>query len=218
VGRIPASGIAYHPYTARGGPLVTPRNGDDASIGQLSRITRTLDRLARHGKLRRRLPIWITEYGFQTNPPDPFQYRIGKVPGFMDRSEWLAFHNRRVASYSQYTLVDDPLGPGGGFSRFAGFQQGLRFSDGRAKPGVYAAFQMPAFVKLGRHRRVEFFGGLRFGAPGTPVTISSGRVLGQTRLNSAGYFDRVLRVRNAAHRSYRITIDGFSRVKRASAR
>ena len=219
VGRIPTSGLAYHPYTARGGPLAVPRSGDDAAIGQLSRITRTLDRLARHGKLARRLPIWITEYGFQTNPPDPFQYPIRKVPGFMDRSEWIAFHTHRVVSYSQYTLVDDPLGPGGGFARYAGFQQGLRFADGRQKPGVYSAFQQPAFVKLGRRGRVEVFGGLRFGAPGALVTISSsGRVLGQARLNSAGYFDRVLRVRNAARRSYRITIEGFSRVKRPSGR
>jgi hypothetical protein len=219
VGRIPTSGLAYHPYTARGGPLALPRSRDDAAIGQLSRITRTLDRLARRGKLARHLPIWITEYGFQTNPPDPFAYPIRKVPGFMDRSEWIAFHNRRVLSYSQYTLYDDPLGPGRGFQRYAGFQQGLRFADGRMKPGVYSAFQLPAFVKLGRRGRVEVFGGLRFGAPGTLVTISSsGRVLGHDRLNSAGYFDRVLRVGNAARRSYRITIQGLSRVKRPSSR
>jgi hypothetical protein len=223
VGRIPTSGLAYHPYTPRGGPRARPHNRDDASIGQLSRVTRTLDALARRGKLPRRLPIWITEYGFQTNPPDPFQYPIGKVPGFMDESEWLAFHNPRVASVDQYQLIDDKLLPVRGLRRYAGFQQGLRFASGRPKRAIYAAWRMPAFARY-RGSRVEVFAGLRTAPAGTTVLIQSRRPhgryrrLGGGRLSASGYFSKIFRVSSPGTRTYRITIAGRSRVKHAARR
>jgi hypothetical protein len=223
VGRLPASGLAYHPYTPRGGPRARPHNRDDASIGQLSRVTRTIDALARRGKLPRRLPVWITEYGFQTNPPDPFQYPIGKVPGYMDESEWLAFRNPRVKSVDQYQLVDDKLNPVRGFRRYASFQQGLRFANGRAKRAIYAAWRMPAFVRV-RGSRVEVFAGLRSAARGTRVLVESRargrryRRLGTGTVNASGYFRKIFRVSGAGGRTYRITIAGRSRLKRAARR
>jgi hypothetical protein len=220
VGRIPTSAIAYHPYTPRGGPRATPRAGE-ASIGTLGRITRVTDAIARRGRLPSRLPVWITEFGFQTNPPDPFQYPIGRVPGFMDVSEWLAFRNRRVATYSQYTLRDDRPNRGSIFRRYAGFQMGLRFASGRQKPGVYAAFRMPVFVRLLSGNRVEIFGGLRTASGGSASIASrsgrgSYRLLGQPGLNSAGYFRGVFRASGAARRTYRVTIGDFTRTKRAA--
>ena len=35
---------------------------------------------------------------------------FSKIPGFINMAEWMSFRNPRVASYSQYTLLDDPLG------------------------------------------------------------------------------------------------------------
>jgi hypothetical protein len=224
VGRIPTSGLAYHPYTPRGGPRARTRNRDDASIANLGRLTRVLNALGRRGKLPRRVPVWITEYGFQTNPPDPLQYPIRRVPGFMDESEWLAFRSGRVRSYSQFQLFDDRLNPGGGLRRFAGFQGGLRFSSGRAKPGIYAAFRLPAFVRLLGGGRVEVFGGLRSGAPGSAVTVQSRtrggsyRLLGGARLNASGYFRKIYSVSGASRRLYRVTIGGLARVKRPARR
>ena len=217
-GRIATSGIALHPYTSRAGLSSRPKPGE-TPINALSRLTHQLDLLARRGKLPRRLPVWLTEYGFQTNPPDPYQLSIKKAPAQMDQSEWIAFRNRRVRSYSQYTLVDEGLNPGGGFQRYARFQMGLRFSDGRIKTGVYDAFRMPAFVRVLSSRRVEVFGGLRTRA-GAVAQIESRRRTGsyrplaQARLNSAGYFRRVLSASGVASRTYRITIDGRSRVKK----
>lgn len=221
VGRIPTSGIAYHPYTPRGGLGATPKPGE-ASIATLGRLTRTVDRLARRGKLPRRLPIWITEFGFQTNPPDPFQYKLSRVPGYLDRSEYISFGTRRVRSYSQYTLRDDPPGSGSGFSRWSGFQMGLRFADGSRKPGVYNAFELPAFVRA-RGGRADIFAGLR-SAPGATVTVltrkkgGSFKQLGQMTLNSAGYARRVFSVSSPSKRVYKIQIGTLSRIKRPSSR
>jgi hypothetical protein len=223
VGRIPASGIAHHPYTPGGGVHAAGKR-DEAPIAQLGRLTRTLDAIARHGRLPRRLPVWITEFGFQTNPPDPFQFAIRRVPGFMDESEWIAFRNRRVRSYSQYSIRDDPPRRGGGiFLAYSSFQMGLRFRNGRKKPGVYDAFPMPAFVRLFGGNRVEVFGGLRPGGAaraGVSASVRGGsyRSIGSAPLNSAGYFRRVFRVRRAADAKFRIEIGGRRRDKSPVAR
>lgn len=213
VSRIPTSGIAYHPYNRFRGISNPPRTGE-ATITTLSRITKLADKLASKGKLPRRLPLWITEYGFQTNPPDRTQNPIKQVPGYMDQSEYLAFRNARVRSYSQYTLIDEPLS--------AVWQAGLRFRSGKAKPGVYDAFRLPAFVRAHGVTKAEVWGGLRT-ASGATATIASreGRgkytSLGSATLNSAGYFRKTFRAKNANKRTYRITIEGQSRTLRPSS-
>jgi hypothetical protein len=219
--KLPGTGIAYHPYTYAGGPDVQQKNRDDASIGELDRVERAVDSLSRrHRLVGRRLPIWITEFGFQSDPPDPFQSPIKKIPGFMGESEWLAFKDSRVLSYSQYPLVDDPLGTGA--QKYAGFQSGLRFIDGSAKKAVYAAYRMPFYVRERSARLVEVFGGVRAAAGGTPVTIQSRTGHGSwktvpggaTRLGPGGYFDKLIRV--SANRQFRF-LTGSSASRTAGA-
>jgi hypothetical protein len=211
VGRIPTSGLAYHPYTLANGPDVN-EGADEAAIGQLSRVRRTLDALARRGKLPRRLPIWITEFGYQTRPPDPNGTRLRRAPALMDLSEWIAFRDRRVASYSQYQLRDDDF-----------WQSGLRFADGEAKPGVYPAFSLPLFVRSLGGNAVEVFGGGR-GASGAAAQVESKppggsyRSLGSAAVNSSGYFRQVFRVSGASRRKFRVTLGAQQRVKKPVAR
>ena len=211
VGRIPTSGLAYHPYTLANGPDVN-EGADEAAIGQLSRVRRTLDALARRGKLPRRLPIWITEFGYQTRPPDPNATRLRRAPALMDLSEWIAFRDRRVASYSQYQLRDDDF-----------WQSGLRFADGDAKPGVYAAFSLPVFVRSLGGNAVEVFGGGR-GASGAAAQVESKppggsyRSLGSAAVNSSGYFRQVFRISGASRRKFRVTLGAQQRVKKPVAR
>jgi hypothetical protein len=223
VGRFPTSGIAYHPYTPPDGPHV-PEGRDDAAIGQLSRLRSTIDALARRGKLPRRLPIWITEFGYQTKPPDPvFGVSLKRAAAFMDESEWIGFRNSRVASYSQYTLLDDPPRPGSGSLIWSSWQAGLRFRDGRRKRYVYEAFRLPVFVRTLSANRVEVFGARRTLSGGTAQIESKApgagyRSLGSAPVNQAGYFRRVFKVNAAARRKYRVTLDGITRVKLPVAR
>ncbi len=223
IGRFPTSGIAYHPYTPPDGPHV-PEGREDAAIGQLSRLRATIDALARRGKLPRRLPIWITEFGYQTKPPDRiFGAPLSRAASFMDESEWIAFRNRRVASYSQYTLFDDPPRPGSGPLRWSTWQAGLRFRNGKPKKHVYEAFRLPVFVRTLDANRVEVFGARRTLTGGTAQIEAksrggSYRSVGSASVNAAGYFRRVFRVSGAARKTYRVTLDGISRVKRPVAR
>lgn len=215
---LPGTGLAYHPYTLAAGPSTRQSNSDDASIGQLSRVVSALDKLAKAKRIQRsKMPLWITEFGFRTNPPDRFQSPIKRVPGFMGESEWMAYRNKRVASYSQYLVQDAP-----------GFNSGLRFSNGNAKPGVYTAFERPFFVRLRSSSQVEIFGGVRAGAAGQQVTVEqrlgsrgSFKALpgGTVALGPGGYFLSKFTISRAKDRQFRFRTEaGSSRTASPSRR
>jgi hypothetical protein len=220
VGRIPTSGLAYHPYTLRGGPGIHDGPGD-AAIGELSRVTKVLDALGRRGKLPRKLPLWITEFGYQTSPPDPyFGVKLKRAAAFMDISEFIAFRNPRIASYSQYTLQDEPpRSDGRAFSRWSTWQSGLRFGNGKAKPYVYGAFRLPFLVRSLGPDVVELFGGGRTGA-GPVATIDAKAPGGRYRsiasvpVNADGYFRQIVRLKKAYRHTFRLRLNGLTRTKR----
>jgi hypothetical protein len=223
IGRIPTTGLAYHPYTLPSGPRGGERH-DDAAIGQLDRVVKTLNALAKRGKLPRRLPIWLTEFGYQTRPPDPvFGVSLKRAAGFMDLSEWIAFRNKRVASYSQYTLFDDAPRPGGRpFQRWSTWQSGLRFHDGSQKPHVYEAFRMPFLVRSLGGNAVELFGGGR-GGPGAIARVEAKlpghryRSIASVPVNEAGYFRQLLPLKQAYRQTFRLKLGGITRTTRPVA-
>jgi hypothetical protein len=209
------TGFGYHPYTRPAGPTLVEPSTDDATIRSLGRVTRALDIARRKGRVGGgRLPLWITEFGFQSNPPDRFSARIGRIPTFMGESElWLAFNNRRVKSYSQYAMTDTAIIGGDTGS----WQSGLRFVDGRQKPGVYDAYRLPIFVRLLGANRVEVRGAARPGGAGAVVQVQQRR--GQTFddlggpitvTNQRGYFKARFRLAGAAKRRFRFRYEGLS--------
>lgn len=212
---LPGTGLAYHPYTLAGGPSVKTPNRDDASIADLGRITKVLSKLRSKKRIQRSWPIWITEFGFQSRPPDPYETPIKKIPGFMGQSEFIAFKNNRVMSFSQYPLIDDA-------GRVEGFQSGLRFHNGKKKPGVFAAFQRPFFARqVGS--RVELFGGVRSAGSGSVTlqtrtsTKGKWKSLGSAGLNSRGYFDKRLKVSRVSKRYFRFVGAGVPASRAAKA-
>jgi len=66
-----ADGFAHHPYTLRWAPEYPGPGRDDVTTGSLSRLTLTLDRLARRGALRSRtgrpLGLYLTEWGYHAD-------------------------------------------------------------------------------------------------------------------------------------------------------
>ena len=156
--------------------------------------------------------VWNTEFDFQSDPPDPYGATLRLIPGFMSESEWIAWRNPRVASHSQYLMYDAPLRSR---DEIGLWQGGLRFNNGRPKPGVYAAYRMPLFVRLLGPRAVEVWGAARPGGAGASVQIQSrlgngpyseARVV--TVGNVRGYYRVRLRVSNAARRTFRASSGG----------
>ena len=206
--RFPAirtSGFAYHAYTRPAGPRVAIPNRDDATIGQISRIERALDRIGRVRRPARGLPIFNTEFGLQSNPPDcgGFGTSLENQAAFINEAEYISYRRPRLRSYSNYLLVDSPIltqfGRGSN-ARYRGFQSGLRFGrnalactgtgvfpEGSEKP-AYAAFRTPIFVRRTSSNGVQVFGRARpRGAePQVIEILRSGQVVG--RVTATGYF------------------------------
>src|SRR4051812_26684629 len=208
------NGFSYHPYTRPNGPRGKEPSRDDATIRSVRRITRTLDRAHRKRRLGgpARMSFWNTEFGYQSNPPDPFQTRIRRIPGFLSEAEWLTYRNRRVASYSQYTLLDiQARHSSSRFVRYSTWQGGLRFASGKVKSGVYGAYRLPLFVRLLGPRAVEVWGAARPGGAGARVQLEQrprgGHYAGLgaqfVTTNVRGYFVKRFKISKASRRFYR---------------
>ena len=201
-------GFAYHPYTRKNGPREPEPPGANATIRSLGRVFRVLDGARRRGRIAGgRLPMWITEYGFQSDPPDPNWAKLERIPEFWALSElWLAKRNRRVRSMSWYTMKDTP-----GVNGL--WQGGLRFADGRPKEAVYAGYRLPILVRqLGPHA-IEVLGAARPSGAGARVQVQERRKgryvdigVPHTVTNERGYFSVRFKPRNAVKRRFRYVV------------
>lgn len=138
--RLAVTGVAHHPYTRGAGQNLNARVGpSDITLATIGRLSTWIDRGAHNGRIRRGLPIYLTEYGFQTNPPDRFAgTSLANQATWINESDYLAWRNPRIRSVAQYELRDER-------ARGA-FQTGLRLLGGKAKPGL-AAYRLPIWVR-----------------------------------------------------------------------
>ena len=138
-----AKGYAHHAYSLDRrtwrDPTWRHRIADNVPIGNLGRLVRTLDRAQfAWGSQREPWDVWLTEYGYQTTPPDPIAGVTPERQGPLTAwGEYLAYRNPRVASIAQFLYVDDK--PRGGFAhldrkRWQTWQSGLFYANGQPKP------------------------------------------------------------------------------------
>lgn len=152
--RIPVTGVSHHPYT-RGGsrPPTTKGTANEITMSSASRLKAILTAAGKQRRLRAGLPIWYTEYGFQTNPPDDlFGVSLDEQASHINQSDFIAYKDRRVSSVAQYELRDE--------ANLASFQTGLRFNDGRAKP-AFDAYRLPIWVARSTAGRLRIWGQVR---------------------------------------------------------
>jgi hypothetical protein len=148
-GLFDATGFAHHPYSFFLGPAVSVPDPSFAPLSDLSRLERALDDAFRAYGLSRRLDLYLTEYGYETNPPNPFR---GVSPGtqsrYLDEAAYMAWRNPRVRSLSQFLLYDSPPDTSfkpGTLGYWSTFQTGLEYLNGVAKPS-YTSYRLPMFV------------------------------------------------------------------------
>ena len=134
------SGFAHHPYNsgATGPALKRPRGRGDMTLAVLPRLTNVLRAGARGHSIKAGLPVYFTEYGIQTNPPDR---ALGVSPAkqamYLNQADYVAYKSRSVRSVAQYELIDDP--------HVGGFNTGLIFNNGTPKPSL-DAYRLPIWV------------------------------------------------------------------------
>lgn len=144
---LPGDGWSHHPYTPSGPPSQPDPRPGSVELVALPKLADLLDRLHAAGRTQRQMPIYVTEYGYETNPPDPTQ-RVTPADQarFLPVAELIAHASPSVRSWAQFELRD--LGPLPGTNqheRWRLFQTGLEFPDGRRKP-AFAVFRLPLVV------------------------------------------------------------------------
>jgi hypothetical protein len=173
-----ASGFADHPYEQASAPnrptylcgrslCVGRSDADFTDLPEVPRLERALDRLNRAYGSHTRLPVWSTEYGFRTRPPDPHEgVSQATAAAYMNWAEFLSYHQSRLFSYSQYKLRDFPPP--------LYFDTGIENPGGSHKPG-YDAYRMPIFLPVTstrRGRKLEVWGAVR---PASYAKLDTGR-------------------------------------------
>jgi hypothetical protein len=183
-----ANGFADHPYPQGLPPNVaTPQEPDYADLAVLSRLEGALDRSQQAYGSHVRMPIYDTEYGYQTNPPEKIVRSIDPKTAalYLNWAEYMHWRDARVRSYDQYQLRDPPTA-----SATGGFATGLEFKDGTQK-ATYDAFRMPLFLPVSSApagKALEVWGAVR---PAPYARRSSGRqqrVLIEFRPTGTGAF------------------------------
>jgi hypothetical protein len=123
---------AHHPYY--GNPSETPTtkprttNGASSTAITLANINLLITELTKlYGNKR----VWITEYGYQTRPPDPiYGVSYALQARYLTQSFGIARKNRRIDLMLWFLLRDEPT--------LAGWQSGLYTVDWRKKPAFNA--------------------------------------------------------------------------------
>jgi hypothetical protein len=174
-GLFDATAISTHPYGSHYAPDAPSRSIPKSFVilPVIGRLVTEMDKVTSAWHHAKRFPIWSTEYGFVTSPPQKSGGKPYPSPADaaidLNESEYLSYKNPRVASYAQY-LINDPPNPtekGEGL-----FSSGLRFANGTPKPG-YNAYRLPLWMPQQTVRRganAEVWGGAR---PATFATSAS---------------------------------------------
>ena len=128
---------AHHPYY--GGPGDTPTtkpvttNGAPVTavtLGNLNTLISLVTQL--YGNKR----IWITEYGYQTNPPDSIVgVSWGKQAAYLTQAFAIARANPRIDMMLWFLLKDEP--------KLSGWQSGVMTAGGKKKPAFTTFMHLP---------------------------------------------------------------------------
>ncbi len=152
-----ATGYAHHPYELVFAPDTKPSWKDWATTGNLPTLQSLLSRLrGRYGRAGAP-PLYLTEFGYQTNPPDRFGVSWVKQAAYLAHAEHIASRNPGVRTLSQFLLLD------GGEPVSRTFQTGLRTAAGKAKPAL-RGYRFPIHV-VRRGRSLTVWGLARPAAP-----------------------------------------------------
>jgi hypothetical protein len=132
---------AHHPYPLSGGdpPGYIPKPIEHAVLlGNINTLLQKLTQLwgPKH--------LWITEYGYQTNPPNHTIFGVSwaKQAAYMKQAYTIAAANPRIDMMLWYLIQDD--------SSHTGWQSGLQTANGTPKPSYHTFQQLTASVTSAR--------------------------------------------------------------------
>ena len=117
---------AHHPYADKGSeaPTYVPTGARKRRV-QLGNISLLLNLVTKYYGNKH---LWITEYGYQTNPPDTTIFGTSwvKQAAYMKKAYAMARANPRIDMMLWFLVRDEPL--------IGGWQSGLETVGGKKKP------------------------------------------------------------------------------------
>jgi hypothetical protein len=161
-----ATGWSHHPYELTFAPTVAPIDRDFVTIANLGRLSAALQTIFKvYGVTRPPMPLYLTEFGYQSNPPSPIGVTLAEQAAYLNESEFVAYTNPQVRMLSQFLLNDDMAVKGNDLVARLGatFQTGLRFHNGRDKPAL-VAYRLPIYVpepRIARGHTLRVWGFVR---------------------------------------------------------
>ncbi len=171
-GLFKATGYAHHPYELTFSPARRAKDKEFFTIANTSALQSLLRRIyASYSQPipggGRDVPLYYTEFGYQTNPPDRTGVSRARQAQFLNHAEYLTARNRSIRSHAQFLMNDS--GPPTELT----FQTGLRTVDGKAKP-AYSAYRLPLHLpsrRIKRGRSLRVFGLVRGATPGSSTRV-----------------------------------------------
>jgi hypothetical protein len=136
-------------------------------------------------------PLWLTEYGYQTNPPDSLLgVSYAKQAQYIGEAGLRVWKQPGVTLLIQFLLRDEPA--------VGGWQSGLETSAGAAKPSLHA-FALPLAEASRSGSRVALWGMVRPGRGARSYVLqqkvgSTWRTLATGRTAASGAFGRTVTV------------------------
>jgi hypothetical protein len=123
---------AHHPYYGRPteSPTTKPKTRTAVTLGNIGDLTKLLSKLYGNKKL------WITEYGYQTRPPDKaFGVSWVKQAQYLTKAYAVARKNPRITMMLWFLIRDE--------GRLGGWQSGFFTAAGTKKPAYNAFRRLP---------------------------------------------------------------------------
>jgi hypothetical protein len=172
--KFPRLAFAHHPYTKTLAPTKRDKSRDAITIANINTLPALLDRIAAKTKLIPvGLPVLLTEFGYETNPPDRYEGVTPAIQAEWDNiGDYDAYRCPRCFANTQFMLYDAaPLKqfPKGSKAYWFTYQSGLFFNNGAAKPSALA-YMLPFMAKRAG-TAANFWGMVRFTANGANQTI-----------------------------------------------
>jgi hypothetical protein len=146
----------------------------------------TIDKLVRLVSVNfPRARIWLTEYAYQSNPPDRvLGVSLAKQARYIGEGDYVAYRTPRIDLLIHFLYQDEP--------NLGRFQSGLITLSGRAKPAL-AAFRLPLAETHRAGSQTSLWGQLSAPESGSTVRIErrvgrAWRTVGIAHADARGFF------------------------------
>jgi hypothetical protein len=159
------SGWSHHPYGFNVPPDRPNKIKTAIGLYNVSELERGLN--GAFGQYHHRrgggIPIYLTEWGYVTNPPNPaYTTTLKQQAAWLNQGDYITFRDPYVKALAQFELEDVPTPRHQTEHEWSrSFTSGLEFSNGKPKPAL-GAYRIPIWLASPKHgSSVPVWGQLR---------------------------------------------------------